>query len=180
MGVVPSKKDKNRKAEDFPAVEREPDYVVKTRSPMPDRWSLNVTRGHREEELRAEAMPIARRKCFDEAKVFEACEQHNGMLWTSFNCQEEFSNMSYCFAREYDVEMDKRRRDMSRHPEWWWKVLYDENGEVGDQENWDGSWAVTLQIKKFLGIYKGKGLDSNLPATESVSNPQPNNTSQTK
>ena len=27
--------------------------------------------------------------------------------------------------------MDKRRRDMKRHPEWWWRCFYDENGEVG-------------------------------------------------
>jgi len=28
--------------------------------------------------------------------------------------------------------MDKLRRDLSRHPEWWWRVLYDENGEIGE------------------------------------------------
>lgn len=29
--------------------------------------------------------------------------------------------------------MDKRRRDLVRNPEPWWKELYDENGEVGKQ-----------------------------------------------
>jgi len=27
--------------------------------------------------------------------------------------------------------MDKLRRDTSRHPDWWWRSFYDENGEIG-------------------------------------------------
>jgi hypothetical protein len=40
--------------------------------------------------------------------------------------------MKECLVHEYDVEMDKLRRNMKMNTEWWWKDLYDENGEVGD------------------------------------------------
>jgi len=33
---------------------------------------------------------------------------------------------------EFNVEMDKLRRNMKMNTEWWWKDLFDENGEVGD------------------------------------------------
>ena len=39
--------------------------------------------------------------------------------------------MNNCFERELDIAADLIRRDMSRHPEWWWRDLYDEDGEVG-------------------------------------------------
>ena len=58
--------------------------------------------------------------------------------------------------------MDKKRRDMSRHSEWWWRELYDENGEIMDQAEWDGSWFLTLKIKRFLGI-NTKKTDINQP-----------------
>jgi hypothetical protein len=38
-----------------------------------------------------------------------------------------------CQEFEYYVEMDKRRRDLKRNPEKWWRDLYDENGEIGKQ-----------------------------------------------
>ena len=28
--------------------------------------------------------------------------------------------------------MDKLRTEMKRHPEWWWRCFYDEDGEIGD------------------------------------------------
>lgn len=40
--------------------------------------------------------------------------------------------MKECLAHEYEVEMDKLRRNMKMNTEWWWRDLYDENGEVGD------------------------------------------------
>jgi len=40
--------------------------------------------------------------------------------------------MLNCFSHESEVEMDKLRRNMKLNPEWWWKILYDEDGEVGD------------------------------------------------
>ena len=43
--------------------------------------------------------------------------------------------MKTCFIQENDVEMDKRRRDVTRNNEWWWTNIYDENGEIGEQAN---------------------------------------------
>ena len=40
--------------------------------------------------------------------------------------------MNECLEHEFNVEMDKLRRNMKMNTEWWWKDLYDENGEVGD------------------------------------------------
>lgn len=52
--------------------------------------------------------------------------------------------MLECFQRECDVEMDKLRRNMTINQEWWWRILYDENGEVGDQAEWvDEYWLIT-------------------------------------
>lgn len=50
-----------------------------------------------------------------------------------FNCQEVFYDLGLCLEHEFDVEMDKRRRDMERNTEPWWRSHYDENGEVGVQ-----------------------------------------------
>ena len=33
--------------------------------------------------------------------------------------------------------MDKMRRDVKRHSEWWWLCLYDEHGEIGKQAEFD-------------------------------------------
>jgi hypothetical protein len=41
--------------------------------------------------------------------------------------------VALCLEREYDVEMDRRRRDIKRNPEPWWRQFYDEYGEVGRQ-----------------------------------------------
>jgi len=150
MGGVPSKKQVD--VESLPRIYPEEDYVIRTRSPMPDTWTMNIMRGKREDELRLESYPLARRKCYDYVKVLEQCNKDNGKFWTIFNCQEENNAMGSCFNHELKVEMDRRRRDMARHPEWWWRDLYDENGEVGDQEDWDGSWFASMEIKKILGI----------------------------
>ncbi len=32
--------------------------------------------------------------------------------------------------------MDKRRRDIKTNNEWWWRELYDEDGEIGQQAEW--------------------------------------------
>ena len=50
-----------------------------------------------------------------------------------FNCQEEFNDVAVCLEREYNVEMDRRRRDIHRNPEPWWRQYYDQDGEVGRQ-----------------------------------------------
>lgn len=47
--------------------------------------------------------------------------------------------------------MDKRRRDLKRHEEWWWRELYDEDGEIGEQAEWKGEYWITVKLQN---IYK--------------------------
>lgn len=68
MGTYKSKGIK-RDAEKMPILEEETDYDVKTRSPMPGPWKLNLLRGAREDELKDEVMPIARRKCIQKVII---------------------------------------------------------------------------------------------------------------
>jgi Cytochrome c oxidase biogenesis protein Cmc1 like len=80
--------------ETIPEQEPEPDYEIKTRTPKPDRWQLNILRGRREDELRGLAYAYARymgvfkfrRKCKKPALEFIQCENENGILWTAFEC----------------------------------------------------------------------------------------------
>jgi hypothetical protein len=60
-----SYKSKNQKVDinSLPPMDPEPDYVIKTRQPMPSTWALNILRGKREDELRGLAYAYARRKC---------------------------------------------------------------------------------------------------------------------
>lgn len=120
----------------LPEVEPEPEYEVKTRQPMPDRWILNIVRGKREDELKGLAYAYARRKCRRLVLAFFECEQKNGVFWTAFECQEQNSAMLQCFEHECAVEMDKLRRNVKMNHEWWWRELYDEDGEVGEQAKW--------------------------------------------
>jgi len=41
---------------------------------------------------------------------------------------------------------------MNRNPEWWWRCFYDENGEIGDQADWDGSSFFMVKLKNLFGI----------------------------
>ena len=50
MGTYRSKGIKND-VEKLPIMLEEVDYEVKTRTPMPDLWKLNILRGKRESEL---------------------------------------------------------------------------------------------------------------------------------
>lgn len=61
--------------EDNQKLEPEPDYLIKTRSPRPSRWQLNILRGKKEDDLRNEAYPLARRKCHKSVEVFMDCEK---------------------------------------------------------------------------------------------------------
>ena len=54
--------------------EEEPNYEVKTRTPRPSSWKMNILRGKRESELNDIAMPITRRKCHRKASEFAKCE----------------------------------------------------------------------------------------------------------
>lgn len=44
----------------LPEAEPEPNYEVRTRSPKPERWTLNLLRGQREDELKGLAYAYAR------------------------------------------------------------------------------------------------------------------------
>lgn len=45
--------------------------------------------------------------------------------------------------------MDKRRRDIVKNHEWWWRELYDEDGEIGYQAEFkDESW-ISKILKQF-------------------------------
>lgn len=74
MGTYKSKAVKGD-AEKLPRLQRELDYDIKTRSPKPTTWKLNILRGKREDDLRNEAYPLARRKCYNAVKDFERCEK---------------------------------------------------------------------------------------------------------
>ncbi len=41
---------------------------------------------------------------------------------------------------------------MKRNTEWWWTESYSQDGEVGDQADWDGSSLYLLMLKKLFGI----------------------------
>lgn len=73
-------------------------------------------------------MVIARRKCVDPVLEYKKCTHREGMFWLVFNCQEEFYYVSECFEHEYNVEMDKLRRDIKRNHEPWWTNIYNEEG----------------------------------------------------
>lgn len=70
MGTYKSKALKGNVFEMEQMDESPPDVIPKTRSPMPDLWKLNVLRGKREDEIKDEAMPIARRRCRRKAADF--------------------------------------------------------------------------------------------------------------
>mmetsp|Transcript_15943 Transcript_15943/g.29192 ORF Transcript_15943/g.29192 Transcript_15943/m.29192 type:complete len:176 (+) Transcript_15943:1557-2084(+) len=108
-------------------------YEVKTRPPLYTyNWRLNYLRRARDQELSDEAKKAARLKCFDSANTFTHCTLVNPRSETT-ECKAEFKIMQTCMGQEYLIEIDKRRRDMTRNTEWWWQNIYDEDGEVGTQ-----------------------------------------------
>ena len=38
-------------------------------------WSLNILRGRKEDQIKNEAYPIVRRKCYDYVHAFAECEK---------------------------------------------------------------------------------------------------------
>ena len=42
------------------------------------------------------------------------------------------------------------RRDVSKHTEWYWLNIYDENGEIGKQATWQPEESLFGQQKKML------------------------------
>ena len=80
MGTYKSKIPKQDVNENT-CLEEEPFYVIKTRSPRPGPWSLNIMRGKREDDLRNIAYSLARRKCYRKVLEFTNCENRKNMIY---------------------------------------------------------------------------------------------------
>ena len=52
------------------------------------------------------------------------------------SCKPVYDDFLNCCYHEREVELDKLRRDVSRHDEWYWLNIYDEHGEIGKQKDW--------------------------------------------
>ena len=103
-----------------------------------------------------EANKIARRKCWQTGEAFEKCSAVHGMWSTGRACSKEFNDFVNCCYHEQHVEVDKMRRDTKKHDEWYWLNLYDENGEIGKQAEWEPNDSLTGIWGTFLYnmIYK--------------------------
>lgn len=75
-----------------------------------------MLRRSREVDLKDEAMQAARLKCHVQANKFAKCSFDNPFKESTF-CVNEFNDMKTCFIQENEVEMDKRRRDVTRNNE---------------------------------------------------------------
>jgi hypothetical protein len=128
-------KPKFNPVKELPRLNAEPNYEIKTRKPMWDDWRLNIVRGIRENQLTLEANKIARRKCWVTGEAFEKCTVDQGFA-KEYRCKKEFNEFVNCCHWEQQVELDKMRRDLKRHTEWWWLNIYDEHGEIGKQAEW--------------------------------------------
>ena len=132
---------------DMPKLEPEPEYIIKTRPPMWDDWRLNIFRGIKENRLKMDANKIARRKCWQSGLQYENCCKDGGMFG-HMKCKKVYSDFLSCCYHEREVELDKMRRDISLHKEWYWLNIYDENGEIGKQELWKPEESMTGMWKK--------------------------------
>ena len=83
-----------------------------------------------------EANKLARRKCWETGTELEKCGELNGM-YKMYHCKKQFNALLECCHHEQLVEMDKMRRDTKKHNEWYWLCLYDEDGEIGRQAEWE-------------------------------------------
>ena len=57
-------------------------------------------------------------------------------MFGHMKCKDSYNQFLSCCYHEREVELDKMRRDVSRHNEWYWLNIYDENGEIGKQAIW--------------------------------------------
>lgn len=46
--------------------------------------------------------------------------------------------------------MDKLRRNLKINHEWWWRVLYDEDGEVGEQATWKDEYWMISRMRPYI------------------------------
>ncbi len=74
MGVQKSKL-KEISAEEKDNYDEEPNYEIKTRSPYPQNWRLNIMVSKREEDLKNDAFQLARFKCHRKVNKFMDCEK---------------------------------------------------------------------------------------------------------
>lgn len=51
-------------------------------------------------------------------------------------CKKVYNDFVSCCYHEREVELDKLRRDTSKHNEWYWLNIYDKDGEIGLQAEW--------------------------------------------
>lgn len=116
---------------------------------MWDDWRLNIFRGIKENRHKLEANKIARRKCWETGKALEECSARQGM-WKLGKCRLEMDSFLACCYHEQQVELDKIRRDTKMHSEWYWLNLYDENGEIGKQAEWEPETQLTKIWTTFL------------------------------
>lgn len=111
-------------------------YQIKTRPPQKSKnWRLSVYRKIRENKLSEEAMLAARLKCHGAANVYARCS-YKYPFKESTMCKNLLKDMNKCFYQERDIELDKRRRDIVRNNESWWKDIYNEHGEIGLQADY--------------------------------------------
>jgi len=127
---------------DLPKLHPEPDYIIKTRPPMWDDWRLNIFRGIKENRHKMEANKLARRKCWKTGGLLESCMEKESM-WRPGRCRPQFDAFLQCCYHEQQVELDKIRRDTKIHSEWYWLNLYDEDGEIGKQAEWEPETQLT-------------------------------------
>ena len=102
---------------------------------MWDDWRLNIFRGIEENRLKMDANKIARRKCWRSGLAYEECCRDGGLFGHN-KCKEVYNEFVNCSYHEREVELDKLRRDTTRHTEWYWLNIYDEDGEIGKQAAW--------------------------------------------
>jgi hypothetical protein len=65
-------------------------------------------------------------------------------------CRSELDSLLACCYHEQQVELDKMRRDVKLHNEWWWLCLYDADGEIGRQAEWEPETKLTKIWSGFL------------------------------
>ena len=116
---------------------------------MWDDWRLNIFRCIKENRLKMEANKIARRKCWETGEALEKCTLDKGMTKIYF-CRTQLDAFLACCYHEQQVEVDKLRRDVKQHSEWYWLNIYDENGEIGRQAEWEPETQLTKIWGTFL------------------------------
>jgi hypothetical protein len=123
-------------------------YQIKTRPPQNSKnWRFTMYRKIRDQRLSSEAMLAARLKCHSAAKIYARCSYEHPFKESTM-CKSQFKDMNKCFSQERDIELDKRRRDIVRNNELWWKNIYNEQGETG------------LQAKDFSVSYTEKAMQA--------------------